>query len=395
MTGNMRFVSAVSFEQEAREAAADLASQIAASGESQVDFALVFLSAHYAKAAEDVTDHLCKAMNPSVLIGCTGEGVIAPQREIEGEPAIALVAARMPGVEFSPFALLPEDLRAIMRDPVALFNSVNATTDTRLFVLLADPFSTPMDQLLGAFNAAFSEVPMVGGMASGAKSPGTNALIMNERVYRHGAVGVALAGSVQVDVIVSQGCRPIGPIFNVTKATNNVIRSLDGEPPLECINALLDELSDNDRELLRNGLFVGRAIDPDKEALGRGDFLIRGVTGVDQDKGSIAIGDHIDTNDTVQFHVRDAVTAKEDLEMMLTPHSLFGNPSGAFLFSCNGRGTRLYDHPNGDVSVINGFFNDLNLAGFFCAGEIGPIGGKNFLHGQTASLALIRPRGER
>jgi small ligand-binding sensory domain FIST len=212
-------------------------------------------------------------------------------------------------------------------------------------------------------------------------------------VIKDGLVGVGLSGAVQLDVIVSQGCRPIGPVFEVTDANNNIIDSLGGAPPMERLGAVLEALDESDRELLSNGLFIGRAIDSTRETLGRGDFLIRGVLGADSRTGAIAIGDEIKNGERVQFHLRDARTAREDLEMMLTPHALFGAPSGAFLFSCNGRGTNLYDEPDGDISAINSFFRGIDLAGFFCAGEIGPIGGKNFLHGHTASLALIRPSG--
>ena len=173
-----------------------------------------------------------------------------------------------------------------------------------------------------------------------------------------------------------------------------VIDTLEGTSPLERIGELLDDLDEDDRNLLRNGLFIGRAIDSAKETLGRGDFLIRGVLGADSRSGAIAVGDVIEAGERVQFHLRDAKTAREDLEMMLSPHALFGEPSGAFLFSCNGRGTHLYQEPDGDISAITGFFRGLDVAGFFCAGEIGPVGGRNFLHGHTASLALIRPEAK-
>jgi small ligand-binding sensory domain FIST len=248
-----------------------------------------------------------------------------------------------------------------------------------------------MDGVLRAFNLMHKNLPIIGGMASGARRPGETVLIMNDRVIREGVVGVSFVGPIEADIIVSQGCRPIGPVFEVTESKNNVIELLGGESPLVRIQAMLDEMDDDDRELLQNGLFIGRAIDPDKEALGRGDFLIRGVLGVDSRTGAIAVSDVIDAGVRIQFHLRDARTAREDLEMMLSPHALFGEPSGAFLFSCNGRGTHLYDEPDGDISAIRGFFSEIDLAGFFCAGEIGPIGGKNFLHGHTASLALIRP----
>jgi small ligand-binding sensory domain FIST len=228
-------------------------------------------------------------------------------------------------------------------------------------------------------------------MASGSQRAGGNALLLNDRVLNNGAVGVALAGAFEVDIIVSQGCRPVGRPFTVTSARENVIYGLEDQPPLARIKDMVDGMASDDRMLLRNGLFIGRAVGPDPDTLGRGDFLIRGVMGLDQETGVMVVGDYIDEGEMVQFHLRDATTAEEDLEMMLAPQLFFDPPCGGFLFSCNGRGTRLYDYPNGDISTIQKIIGDVNLAGFFCAGEIGPIGGKNFLHGHTASLALFRP----
>jgi small ligand-binding sensory domain FIST len=358
-----------------------------------VDLALIFPSSHFVKHAAGLGVNLRRAIGAKVMIGCCAEGVIGPQHEIEGEPAVAVVAAQLPGVDIEPFHIAGPDLMDLARAPMRFDDYVPASRDTRGYVMIADPFSSPMERVLDAFNHMCEGVPIIGGLASAARQPGDNRLFMNDTVVKDGLVGVALGGPVQVDVIVSQGCRPVGPIFEVTDAKNNIIDSLGGAPPMERISAMLQGLDESERELLQNGLFIGRAIDPTRESLGRGDFLIRGVLGADSKTGAIAIGDVIENGERVQFHLRDARTAREDLEMMLTPHALFGAPSGAFLFSCNGRGTNLYNEPDGDISAINSFFHGIDLAGFFCAGEIGPIGGKNFLHGHTASLALIRPAG--
>lgn len=355
------------------------------------DVAFVFVNAALAPRAETLAANLKRTIGARVLIGCTGEGVIGPAHEIEDQPAMAVVAAQMPGVDIEAFSIAKRDLLKLSLNPGALFSYYEPPYPLRFAVILADPFSTPMDGVLRAFNQECDGIPIIGGMASGARQPGETALFMNETVHREGLVGVAFAGDVAVDVIVSQGCRPIGPVFEVTEATHNVIDSLGGESPMTRIQALVDDLDEEDRDLLQNGLFIGRAIDSRKERLGRGDFLVRGVMGVDGNSGAIAIGDTVTTGERVQFHLRDAATAREDLEMMLSPQALFGAPSGALLFSCNGRGTRLYDEPDGDISAITSCFHGLDVAGFFCAGEIGPVGGKNFLHGHTASLALIRP----
>jgi small ligand-binding sensory domain FIST len=354
------------------------------------DVAFVFVNAALAPRAESLAANLKRAIGARVMVGCTGEGVIGPAHEIEDQPALALVAAQMPGVEIEPFAIAKRDLMKLALDPASLGEYYHPPFRTQFVVLLADPFSAPMDGVLRAFNQEVEGVPIIGGMASGARQPGETVLFMNSEAIREGIVGVSFAGDIAVDVIVSQGCRPIGPVFEVTAATYNVIDSLGGQSPMTRIQALVDGLDDEDRDLLQNGLFIGRAINSKKESLGRGDFLVRGVMGVDSNSGAIAIGDNVVAGERVQFHLRDARTAREDLEMMLSPHALFESPSGALLFSCNGRGTHLFDEPDGDISAITSCFRGLDVAGFFCAGEIGPIGGKNFLHGHTASLALIR-----
>lgn len=394
MTQTIQFASSLSLESDLKKAALEVGDEIERSmGKGPIDLMFVFPSSHHAGEADKLLDRFRSVLSPRVLVGCTGEGVIGSRSEVEGDRAIAVVAARLPDVQLHPFAMSPREIHEVAEQPRMLPSAIGAGEETRAFFMLADPFSAHMDGLLGAFNTAYPGVPVIGGMASGARKPGESAIFMNDHTYHQGAAGVALAGPVSVDVIVSQGCRPVGSLLEVTEGEANVIKKLGGKPAMTQVQDMIEELSDDDKILLSNGLFVGRAIEPSKDMYGRGDFLIRGVVGIDRKTGSISIGDFVETGESVQFHLRDADTAKEDLEMMLTPHSLFGAPSGAVLFSCNGRGTRLYDHPDGDISAIKSFFDDLPLAGFFCAGEIGPIGGRNFLHGHTASLALIRPVG--
>jgi len=392
MLRQMLFASAITTEHDPDKASRLLATQIEGqiAGRS-LDLALLFLSPHFRVTAMDIVTNLQEAFKPKVLIGCTGEGVIGREREIERRPAIALVAAHLPGIELAPFKLQSMDWERRLDDVETVRHMIAAPPETKLFMLLADPFTTPMDAVLDAFNSSYPGLPMIGGLASGSHRAGGNALLLNNRIVNNGAVGVAFAGEFEVDIIVSQGCRPIGRPLKVTAVRENIVFSLEGKTPLERIKVLVTELEAEDQELLQNGLFLGRAIDSSQETLGRGDFLIRGVMGLDQQSGAMIISDYLDEGETVQFHVRDAITAEEDLEMMLTPQIFFEPPSGGMLFSCNGRGTRLYNHPNGDISTIQKVIGNIDLAGFFCAGEIGPIGGKNFLHGHTASLALFRP----
>lgn len=357
-----------------------------------IDLAVLFVSAHHTHSARKIIELIQQKLNPRTLVGCTAEGVIGKSQEIENTPAISLVAARLPEAQVVPFILHPPDTdwHSLLLDPEEFQRVVGAPAHTRLFILLADPLSSPMDDILQAFNNAYPGIPAVGGMASGALRPHGNALFSDDRIVQEGVVGVAVSGQLDIDVVVSQGCRPIWRPFRVTSAHRNLIFQLDGRPPLAWIQDLIPELTEDDRALLQNGLFVGRAIKSEQESIGRGDFLIRGVIGVDHTSGAIAMGDSIMEGDMIQFHLRDAFTAQEDLEMMLIPQAFRPAPDGALLFSCNGRGLRLYDHPNGDISIINPSIGGAGLAGFFCAGEIGPIGGANYLHGHTVSLALFR-----
>lgn len=402
MEHSMFFISATTTETEVDAAIHLLVEQVEAQAEEHLkdqpqqdwaDLAITFVSAHYTPAIRQVVEGLQTELRPRVLLGCTAEGVVGREQEIEGTPAITLVAAHLPGAQVSPFILQPPDTdwHRLLLDADEFRRAIGAPQDPRLFILLGDPFSAPMEDVLQAFNANYTGIPVVGGMASGALRANGNALWVNDQVINEGALGVSIAGAVDVDVVVSQGCRPIWRPFKVHLAHRNLILDLEGRPPLTWLQDLIPALSEEDRALLQNGLYVGCSIKPDQEQLGRGDFLIRGVVGVDPQSGAIAIGDSVIDGETIQFHLRDALTAVEDLEMMLITQTFRSPPSGALLFVCNGRGTRLYDHPNGDISVIQANLQGTHLAGFFCAGEIGPIGGTNFLHGQTASLVFFRP----
>jgi small ligand-binding sensory domain FIST len=386
----MEFTSAATTEADADQAIRALVEQISI---GEPDLLVMFLSTYHSHAAEYIVRELRQALQPGLLIGCTAEGVIDPGREIEDQPAISLVAARLPEASLTPFVLQsdPTEWHNLLLEEDNFYRAVPAPADTRLMLMLADPFTTPMEDALQAFNLYYPGIPIVGGMASGSLRPHGNTVFVNDRVYHEGAVGAAISGAVDVDIIVSQGCRPIWRPFKVVKAHQNVIHNLEDRAPLAWLQDLIPELSDEDRALLQNGLFVGRAVKAGQESLGRGDFVIRGVMGIDQESGAIAIGDSIMDGETIQFHLRDAVTAQEDLEMMLIPQMFRETPSGALLFTCNGRGTRLYDRPNGDITIIQQNVSNAPLAGFFCAGEIGPIGGANFLHGHTATLVLFRP----
>ncbi len=231
----------------------------------------------------------------------------------------------------------------------------------------------------------------MGGVASGGLALRQSRLFLGGRVLSQGAVGAHLPGA-EVHPLVSQGCRPVGDPYTITRSDGNVIHELGGRPPLARLRELATALPGRDRELLAQGVHVGMVINEYQAEPRQGDFLIRGVVGADPESGAIAVGDEIAVGQTVQFHVRDADSADEDLRRALEREStaLGGRrPAGALLFTCNGRGSRLFSEPDHDAGLLAKMLGEIPVAGFFCAGELGPVGGQNFLHGFTASIALF------
>lgn len=357
---------------------------------ARADLAVAFVSGAYGAAVRPALEGLAELVPARVVIGTTAEGVLADGTEHEGGPAVVIWLARLPAAMVTPLALeyaqtpdggmfvgWPPELEAAWPD--------NAT-----LILLADPFSFPVDALLQRLSEDRPGVPIIGGMASGGIAPGSNTLVCNAGTYDSGAVGVVIGGAVRVRPVVSQGCRPIGAPLVITRADANVIHELGGRPALERLREIYARLDATDRELVRSSLHVGRVASEYQDAFRAGDFLVRNVVGADPESGVIAIGDLVRTGQTVQFHVRDAASAHDDLERLLTAaRAAADSPAGALVFTCNGRGSRLFAGPHHDARCVQEILGPLPAAGFFAQGEIGPIGRLNCLHGFTASIALF------
>lgn len=358
-------------------------------GPSGPDLAILFASRHHESAYEDLPALLGGSLGKALLVGASAQGVIADAKEFEDAPAIVLWAASFPGVRLEP-------LRLVCREEGEGHTYVGwpqEIPETRwaAVLVLADPFSNIPNLAFEGLAERFGEIPVVGGIASGGGMPGSNALFLGDKVYHHGLVGVAVGGAVSVEAIVSQGCRPIGRHFVVTEARENVIYKIAGMPALKKFEEVFRTLTPADQELARHALHVGRVVDEYKEAFGRGDFLIRNFLGFDRDTGALVVNDRVRTGQTIQFHVRDAKTASEDLALLLEGTPPTPAPAGALLFSCNGRGSQLFGAPDHDAGAVEKKLGPLPLAGFFANGEIGPIAGRTCLHGFTASIALFRP----
>jgi len=392
VTAGMRWASAFSSLAGATPAADEVAGALSATlGEGPKDLAIVFLGSHHVGSAAQVAAALKQRLSPACLIGVSAHGVITSEHEVESGPGLTVIAARLPGVSLHPFVLTTEMWAEAEEDALAFTRAAPGVAGAELVMLFGDPFSLDIERVLAGFNRHAPGLRVVGGMASAGPKPGSNALLLNDWVAPDGGVGLAFKGALRADVVVSQGCRPVGPPLEVTRADGNVVIELDGQPALERAEQVLRALSPVERERLARGLYIGRPAR--RGAEGRGDYLIRNLLGADRDRGLLAIGDRVTEREKLRIHVRDAGTAKEDLELLLSPQAFDTPASAALVFACNGRGRGLYGRPDGDISILRSALGDaLPAAGMFCAGEIGPVGERNFLHGHTACIALVRPR---
>lgn len=315
-------------------------------------------------------------------VGGTSGGVIGDGRGVEHGPAVAVWAAVLPGAAVRAVRLVAEQ----SEDGIRVAGMPVPRSDDRVAALVVDPYSFPVGGFLEHANAVHPGFPVVGGLAGAPGGPGANRLFLDGEVHERGGVGVVLGGAAGVRTVVSQGCRPIGPAMVVTRAERNVLRELAGSPAYRRLAEIVTSLPPAEQELAGRGLHVGIAIDEYADDHGRGDFLVRGVTGVDPEAGAVAIGELVEVGQTVRFQVRDAAGAGEDLEELLGTEPV----SGALLFSCNGRGTTMFESADHDPALLRRVLGDAGVAGFFAAGEIGPVGGRNHLHGFTASVLTFR-----
>jgi small ligand-binding sensory domain FIST len=387
----VRCAAAISTESNTERAVEDVSRQALTALGARPTLAFVFVSHHHGPSFAPVARRIEATTRTEHLIGCTGEAIVGTGQEIEGRPAVSLWLAHLPGAsvrsmrfefeqtsEGGSFLGWPDDLPEAWPAGSAL-------------IVLGEPFSFPVDPFLARMNEDHAGVPVLGGMASGAWRSGENRLLLGGEEFSDGAVAALVGGPVRVRPVVSQGCRPIGQHFVVTKAQQNVILELGGRPALAQLAELFQGLSPHEQSLVQNGLHVGRVTNEYQDQFGRGDFLVRNVIGIDPKSGAVATGDMVRPGQTVQFHIRDAETADDDLNQLVhaAGEQSRGAAAGALLFTCNGRGTRLFGRPHHDAAVIRQHLGDLPTAGFFAQGELGPIGGRNFIHGFTASLVLF------
>jgi len=377
------FASALSVHPDPVEATGEVAGRLLEQIGTGADLAVLFCSPHHLEAVGEIASAVRALLSPTVLVGATGVAVVGGAREIEDDPAVALWAGRL--------AAPPRPVRVTAaRTPsgVALGGlSADTCGPGEVLVLLADPFSLPIDDVVAMLGQLDPPVLVVGGAASAAQGPGGNRLVLDGEVASDGAVGVVLPAAVATALVVSQGCRPIGDPMIVTAADRNRLLGLAGRPALDRIEALARAADPDERTRLAEGLHLGIAVDEHRATFGRGDFLVRNLIGVDRESGALVTTEQVPVGTTVQFQVRDA-----DLRALLAEASAGGLADGALLFTCNGRGRRLFGEPDHDAEAVTEALRSDAVAGMFCAGEIGPVDDRSFVHGFTASIVLFHDR---
>ena len=370
-------------EEAGRRAAGEACASL---GDRPPSLAVLFASDHFLGRAEALVAAVAREAGPVPLIGCVAEAVTGGAREVESEPAVSLwLAADLGPVET--FAM--EFVRTRSGGAYGGYRFPPGPAGVHL--MICDPFTFPADGLLAHLNSGVPGALVMGGMASGGLALRQSRLFLDGGVLAHGAVGAYLPQA-EAHLLVSQGCRPVGDPYTVTEAESNVIYELGGRAPLARLQELAAALPGRDRELLAQGLQVGMVINEYQAERHQGDFLIRGVVGADPESGAIVVGDQVAVGQTVQFHVRDADSADQDLRRTLEREAATAGgrrAGGALLFTCNGRGSRLFSEPDHDAGLLASVLGGMPAAGFFCAGELGPVGGQNFLHAYTASIALF------
>lgn len=392
----MQFASALSTAPRLDQAIGEVVASLGRP--APIDLCVVFASPHYRGDLELLPALLGEHLHPRNLIGCTGGGIIGGGREVEGGPALSVTVAALPGVEVKVCHVHDADLPDPDTGPAAWVDRIGARRDAvRGMVVLPEPFSFDAARLLAGLDFAYPGIAKVGGIASGGRTPDSLALFAGRQVHRTGAIVASLSGALDFEPLVAQGCKPFGRIGTITAATRNRLQQVDQQPALAFLEDQLATLDEADRELAATRpVFLGIAMDPfvPTEDLGPGAYLIRNLIGMSEANQTLDIGEMLAHGRRVQFHLMDDRTSSDDLRTALQRHRARrpAAPAGALLFSCLGRGRHLFGEADHDSNMFRSELADVPLGGFFCNGEIGPVGGATHLHGYTSAFAVLGPR---
>lgn len=384
----MQVSAAISLRSSTRSAVREVVAEVADGlGGEPPDLAFFFISRHHAPQMEEAFSQAAATSGARHFLGCSASGVLAAGTEAEDRPSLCLWAAILPGTDLASFEIQLEQTP----EGQAFSGLPTLPEGPSTLVLLGEPYSFPVGGFLDRLRVDHPEVQVVGGMASSARSPGENRLFVRDRIAVDGAVGVSIGGRSAVRPLVTQGCRPFGKAFVATRARDHELIELGGAPALERLETEVGLLSDHERSLLSLGLHVGRALDASRVSSAEGDFLVRGVNAIHRERGTIEVSEPVRVGQTIRFHLRDPHAAGEDLRLLLEEarEEWSEPPAGGLLVACAGRGSRLFGREGHDSRRVLEVFDGLPLAGFFAAGELGPLGPRSYRHGVSAVLALF------
>ena len=379
------------------EAVAELGSGIEAGlGGKEVHLVMLFVAPEWHNALSSLVSELRRRLGGAPVVGCSGAGLAADERELEPASGVVAMGAHLPDVGVVPFAVSAREAEA--RTAEQWRAELDLIPEQQpVFLLLPDPFSVDPQGLVDVLDEAFPGCAKLGGLASGGRTPGSHRLIQGDAIQQEGMVGVALYGDVRLVPVVAQAARPVGPVLEVTAASGQAVLELDGRPVLKVLEELFASLSQEDRRSFQSGAAVGIAPARDRSgSLRVGDFLVRDLLGFNRTHGSLMVAARVEVGDRLQLQVRDAAAAGQELRELLdrvARHTATATPAAALMFSCLGRGARFFGLPHHDVTAVRARLGAPPIGGFFCNGELGPVRGRTWTHGYTCALALFYPRG--
>lgn len=357
------------------------------------DLVCAFVSSHHGKKYPYIAEQCNELFGPNVSLGCSGAGLVGGGDERESGPGIALCVAHLPDVSISPFHICQEQCPSADAGPDAWAQLIGADRSLPThFVLIANLAGPPPFDprpLLAGLDFAYPGCTQIGGLASALDD---NVLFLNGLLHTNGLTGIALQGNIEMEALVARGCRPLGKPMTANTCEHNLLFELDNRPASQALAELYHSLSENDQVCMHDSLLLGIASTEIKDPSEPHEFLMRNIVQMDHEKGLLAIGDVLRSGQTVQFHLRDAEAANEELDLLLKEYSdQSSSPNGALLFTCTGRGQHFFSEPNYESNAFFKRVGHIPLTGFFCSGEIGPVGHSTNLHGYASSFGLFRP----
>jgi len=349
----------------------------------------LFVSARWLPQINEVLDLIRLHGRVPLLVGTVGAGLIGRRKEVEGVTGMSLLLVRLPETKLTPVTISREQIEESTGPAYWQMETGIGPDEVDSWIILANPFAPGLERWLAEWNVAFPHAPSIGGLASGGAEAGEHAFLLDGRAIDAAVLALAVKGR-KIRTLVSQGCKPVGEPFTITRAEENLVFTLGSRPAYQVLSETFEALSDDEKERASGNLFAGLAASEYVMDLKRGDFLVRNLLGADPQTGAVAIGARARTGQTLQYQLRDKITAHQDLVELAKLNGLEGcEPFAALVFSCNGRGQSFFGVPDHDASTLADIFGPVASAGFFCNGEIGPIGNASYLHGYTASVALF------